>query len=144
MTPHVVLVRRALEAATAEHGPGPDEPTAESNGFGSAWLTEIEGCDLTPAQINRVGRREGTVWLSSWRRATYEAGQWTVEPSATRWHCERCGRRMRQTVSAGPLGPVIQDWHARGDEVVRVAELDPDMCDRCEGEYVDEVDALEG
>ena len=84
MTPHVVLVRRALESATAEHGPGPDEPAAASNGYSSQWLAEIEGSPLTAGQINRVGRREGTVWLSSWRRASYEAGQWTVHPTKQR------------------------------------------------------------
>ncbi len=45
--------------------------------------------------------------------------------------CERCGAQMRQVLDL-PLGPIIQDWHKNRS----VSELDPDMCDQCEVEFV--------
>ncbi len=75
MSTHLDLVRAALTKAIEAHG-GP-------NGFTSAWLAEIEGAGITAEQINRAGRRYGTVYVRTsegggWG-ATYSRGSWDVK-----------------------------------------------------------------
>ena len=54
-----------------------------------------------------------------------------------RMACERCHRQMRQ-IQLTPFGEIVQDWHSKIEEptvrVVRVADSDPDICERCEDE----------
>jgi hypothetical protein len=53
-------------------------------------------------------------------------------------HCERCHRQMRQVLRLPFSGEIVQDWHAvirkREVHTVRVADFDPDICERCEDE----------
>jgi hypothetical protein len=59
-----------------------------------------------------------------------------------RWTCERCGRRMRQVIQI-PGSEIVQDWYAPwppkpGDRALHVSEIDPDMCEDCGEEFIEE------
>lgn len=72
---HLDRVRAALKSGTEEH--------SAPNGFSSAWLAQIENAGIDAQQINRVGRRYGSVYFRTddggSYGATYSAGSWDVK-----------------------------------------------------------------
>jgi len=58
---------------------------------------------------------------------------------AIRMHCERCGQQMRQAIRMPLLNEVwVQDWFAvPGQPTRRVSELDEDMCESCEKDFLE-------
>ena len=62
-------------------------------------------------------------------------------------HCERCQRQMRQVLTWGVGGyrdSWVQDWCAApGQPTVRVAETDDDICEDCETEVFEAIEAHE-